>query len=229
MSASTIFSTLRNAGLTVEGALGLMGNMMAESTLKSNIAQRGMTNMTDEQYTAAADNGTIDFAHDSVGYGLCQWTYGPRKAALLSACKSRGVSVGDEHAQVLFALLELQKDYPMLLLELRSSTDMYKCTADVCTQFERPAVNNIDARYQYAQQLFSDLCGSNALAAQYVAKTEKNEPVQVAFNSKPGVKAAIMVLQLVMSYAGYWGEVTGEKSNEFFNALHTFVEALEKS
>lgn len=106
---------------------------------------------------------------------------------------------------------------------------MYKCTADVCTQFERPAVNNIDARYQYAQQLFNDLCGSNALAAQYVAKTEKNEPVQMASNSKPGVKAAIIVLQLVMSYAGYWGEVTGEKSNEFFNALHTFVEALEKS
>lgn len=231
MSVRTIYDTLRAAGLTAEGACGLMGNMQAESTMKANIAQRGMTGMSDEDYTFAADNGTIDFAHDSVGYGLCQWTYGPRKAALLSACKSKGLSVGDEHAQVLFALLELQKDYPMLLMELRSSHDLYKCTADVCTQFERPAVNNIDARYQYAQQLFNELCGSGALADAHAAQTipdSNSAPVSAPDNNDAGVRAAVIVLQMVMNYAGYWGAVTGDRSAEFFDALRTFTADLEK-
>lgn len=72
MSNRTIYDTLRAAGLTAEGACALMGNMAAESTMKANIAQRGMTHMSDADYTAAADNGMIDFANDSVGYGLCQ-------------------------------------------------------------------------------------------------------------------------------------------------------------
>ena len=114
-----------------------MGNMMAESTMKSNIAQRGMTNLSDEDYTALADNGIPvngkDFANDGVGYGLCQWTFNPRKATLLAFCKNLGVSVGDEHAQVLFCLQELQRDYPMLLLDLRASHDLYRLTADICT------------------------------------------------------------------------------------------------
>lgn len=229
MSTRTIYDMLRAAGLTAEGACGLMGNMQAESTMKANIAQRGMTKMSDDQYTAAADNGQIDFTDDSVGYGLCQWTYHTRKRALLAFARNCGVSVGDETMQVKFCLRELQQEYPMVMLTICTSHDLYQCTADVCTKYECPAVNNIDARYQYAQQFFNDFCGSNALAAQYVEQTKKNEPFQMVSNSEPGVKAAIMVLQLVMSYAGYWGEVTGEKSNEFFNALHSFVEALEKS
>ena len=57
-------------------------------------------------------------------------------------------------------------------------------------------------------------------------KPPDREDVKPTHNA--GVKAVIMVLQMVMSYAGYWGEVTGEKSNEFFSALETFVEDLKK-
>ena len=64
MSIKTIYKALIDAGLTPEGACGLMGNMMAESSMKADIAQRGMTALSDEQYTAAADAGTIDFVHD---------------------------------------------------------------------------------------------------------------------------------------------------------------------
>lgn len=65
--------------------------------------------------------------------------------------------------------------------------------------------------------------------ANYNREDKPPDHEEIKPTQNTGVKAAIMVLQLVMSYAGYWGEVTGEKSNEFFNALHTFVEALEKS
>ena len=100
MSNRTIYDALIAAHLTPEGACSVMGNMRAESAMKSNIAQRGMTTMTDEQYTAAADNGTINFTSDSVGYGLCQWTFHTRKAALLAFAHAKGVSVGDEAMQV---------------------------------------------------------------------------------------------------------------------------------
>lgn len=48
-------------------------------------------------------------------------------------------------------------------------------------------------------------------------------------NSDAGVKAAVIVMQMVMSYAGYWGAVTGERSPEFFDALRTFTADLEKT
>lgn len=226
MSNKTIFDALVTAGMTVEGACGMMGNMAAESTMKPNIAQRGMTTMSDVEYTFAADNGSIDFANDSVGYGLCQWTYHTRKAALLAFCKARGVSVGDEQAQVAFCLQELQRDYPMLLLELKSSHDMHQCTADVCTTYERPAVNNIDARYQFAQQFFNEFCGSGALAAEHV----KQKPPDTAKDACPifPPDPSVMCIQLVMAYNGYWGKPDGYKTPEFFSALRTFIDDMEK-
>lgn len=219
MSKQTIYDALVGAGMTKEGALGVMGNMMAESGLKSNIAQRGMTTLSDEMYTSMIDNGWQNF-EDSIGYGLCQWTYFSRKRALLAFSKSKGVSVGDEAMQVEFCLQELQREYPMLLLELKTSHDLYQCTADVCTKYERPAVNNIDARYRFAQQFYNEFAGSEALAKEHKTIT--------LTKSDADVKAAVMVLQLLMNYAGYWGAVTGERSAEFYDALDTFIEDLKK-
>jgi len=180
MSNKTIFAILRGAGMTAEGACGLMGNMMAESGMKANIAQRGMTSMSDEQYTAEADSSIIDFTRDSVGYGLCQWTYITRKAALLSFARNRGVSVGDENMQVQFCLRELQQDYPMLMLKLCTSTDIDECADRVCDQYERPAVNNYPVRRQYARDFFNQFCGSDAL---YELRQEQEPEINNTFNN----------------------------------------------
>lgn len=155
MTDKEIFHTLHSAGLTVEGACGLMGNMKAESGMKANIAQRGMTTKTDDEYTAAADNGTIDFVNDGVGYGYIQLTYYTRKAKYLAYCKQLGKSVGDAKTQIDFIILELTTDYPMIMLTLRTSHDMYECTKQVCEKYENPAEWNTDARYQYAQQFYN--------------------------------------------------------------------------
>lgn len=154
MSNQTIFDALVGAGMTIEGACGMLGNMAAESTMKPTIAQRGMTKLSDEDYTFAADNGSIDFAHDSVGYGLCQWTYHTRKAALLAFAKSRGVSVGDGDMQTQFCIKELKEDYPDLWAMLCSSHDLLQCTQRICTEYERPAVNNVGTRYEFAKQAY---------------------------------------------------------------------------
>lgn len=154
MSNKQIFDALVGAGMTVEGACGMLGNMAAESTMKPTIAQRGMTTMSDIEYTFAADNGSIDFANDSVGYGLCQWTYHTRKAALLAFAKSRGVSVGDGDMQAQFCIKELQTDYPDLWAFLCSSHDLLQCTERICKEFERPTVNNVGTRLEFAKQAY---------------------------------------------------------------------------
>ena len=161
MSNQTIYQALKLAGLTSEGACGLMGNMKAESGMKSNIAQRGMTAMSDEEYTAAADAGMIDFVNDSVGYGLSQWTCWSRKKGLMDFAKTKHVSVGDEDMQVQYCLKELN-DYPGVLSVLKTSTDLKRCSDIVCTDFERPAHNNLDQRYNFALEFYNQFSGMSA-------------------------------------------------------------------
>lgn len=155
MNERDIYIQLRRAGLTAAGACGLMGNMQAESGMRANIAQRGMTSLSDDDYTASADMGAIDFAHDAVGYGLCQWTFWSRKRALLEFARARGASVGDEAMQVDFCIAELGTSYPGLLALLKSVTDVYTAAAEVCTVYERPAVNNVTVRATFAQEFYN--------------------------------------------------------------------------
>ena len=219
MSNRTIYNALINAGLTPEGACGLMGNMMAESTMKSNIAQRGMTKLSDEQYTAAADNGLIDFTRDGVGYGLCQWTASSRKAALLAYAKSKGVSVGDEAMQVQFCLREMQENFNNVAWVLRTSHDIDECADRVCDKYEMPAINNYPARREYARKFYSEFCGGSALA----------QETPVASDARPifPPDPSVMVIQMVMNYNGYWDKPDGQKTKEFFDALRTFVNDME--
>ena len=153
MSKLTILTALVRGGMTPIAACAMGGNMMCESNMTANIAQRGMTTLTDAQYTAAADSGAIDFAHDAGGYGLCQWTYYTRKQALLDYARSCGVSVGDEQMQVQFCLNELRTGYPRLWAYLQTTQDIH-CAGDICTDYERPAVNNIRDRIAYANALY---------------------------------------------------------------------------
>jgi murein L,D-transpeptidase YcbB/YkuD len=156
MTANESIDYFVNAGMTLEGACGFWGNIMAESGGKSNIAQRGSTSLSDDAYTAAADAGTINFAKDAVGYGLCQWTYKTRKANLLAFAKAQGVSVGNHEMQLAFAVKELQTDYPNVWSCLTSTKDISTAARRVCTEYERPAVNNITVRANFALAAYNE-------------------------------------------------------------------------
>ena len=156
MSGMSIYGALVRAGMTAAGACGLMGNMQAESGMKSNIVQRGMTALSDGEYTRRADAGELDFIRDGAGYGLCQWTYRSRKQALLRFARECGVSVGDEGMQVEFCLSELCGEYPVLRRFLCETQDVRAAAERVCREYERPAVNNVDARAAYAAR-FADM------------------------------------------------------------------------
>jgi hypothetical protein len=174
MQATEIYSILRAGGFTRAGALGMLGNMMAESSLKPNIVQRGMQNLSDEEYTRKADDGQIDFSRP-IGYGLVQWTFPQRKKNLLSYAQTYGVSVGDGSMQVNFCLLELQTqpEYSNLLRLLKTSDDIDTCSDRICDTYERPAVNNYLTRRDFAHRFEREIPDK--------PKQSQNEPV---FESK---------------------------------------------
>ena len=138
-----IWNRLTAAGMTPAGAAGLMGNLYAESGLNPENLQNThekKLGLTDAAYTAAVDAGTYtNFAGDGAGYGLAQWTYKTRKAALLAYVRAAGRSVGDLEAQVGFLLQELAGSYKGVLSTLKSAQDVRTASDAVLLQFERPA------------------------------------------------------------------------------------------
>lgn len=217
MSARDIYAKLIAAGLTPAGACGLMGNMQAESGMKSSIAQRGMTSKSDEEYTYGVDSGAYDgFVRDAVGYGLCQWTYHTRKAALLSCARNAGTSIGDETMQVSFCIRELRQDYPGLWALLCSTTDVYTAASEVCTVYERPAVNNISARAGFAKQFYSRFSGlnvSDSSAGPTKPETEKYWPPRVICEGMSGDDVA--AAQAILKARGGDVIITGEFDARF--------------
>ena len=151
MSAQTIYDELRRAGMTHDGACAMLGNMQSESGLKPNIAQRGMTSLTDAQYTKLFDVNPERCISDGVGYGLCQWTYPQRKRNLRQFARNWGVSVGAEDMQTAFVIEEMRTEYAALWKYLCETDELYTATERICKEFERPEVNNVDERYEAAQ------------------------------------------------------------------------------
>ena len=142
-NARMIWDKLLGAGLTPAGAAELMGNLQAESGLNPRNLQNSCEKklgMSDEDYTAAVDCGAYTgFVSDGAGYGLAQWTYASRKAALLAYAKARGRSVGDLDTQVGYLLQELQSLFPAVWDKLCSTASVREASDCVLLKFERPA------------------------------------------------------------------------------------------
>ena len=138
-----IWDFLKSKGLSSCGAAGLMGNLYAESGLNPQNLQNSYEKKlghTDASYTAAVDNGSYgNFARDGAGYGLAQWTYHTRKAALLEYAKAAGKSIGDLETQLGFLMKELTEGYKATLSVLKSAQTVIAASNAVLTQFERPA------------------------------------------------------------------------------------------
>jgi len=154
MSKESIYGYLKQGGLSHNGACAVMGNMYCESLLKSDNVEDRCT-LSDAEYTKAVNTGTIScyqFSRDAYGYGLCQWTYYTRKEELWKRTVGQGLSVADEMAQCEFCIAELKRDYSGLYSYLCQDCDLYNAVSRVCREYERPAVNNIDARYAKAKE-----------------------------------------------------------------------------
>ena len=179
MATLDILTALVKGGMSPVGACAMGGYMMAESGMKANNLQdsyQKKLGYTDDSYTSSVDSGNYtrtQFLADEAGYGICQWTWHTRKAALYDFAKKNGKSIGDEDMQVQFCIAELKTDYPTLWKFLCETHDAYTATERICKEYEQPAVNNIETRYKYARQLYKDY-GETIAAGASPRPTEGN-------------------------------------------------------
>ena len=124
------------------GVAGLMGNLYAESGIRSNNLQNTYEKklgLTDAEYTAKVDDGSYtNFVKDSAGYGIVQWTYWSRKQALYEFAKEQKKSIGDLDMQLAFLWKEIQ-GYKATLDALKSAKTVREASTAVLTQYEKPA------------------------------------------------------------------------------------------
>lgn len=228
MSKQEIYNHLRKGGLTREGALGMMGNWQCESGLEPNRLQGDFSpyRTLSKDYVRRIEDFSLSrdgFARDAKGFGLAQWTYFSRKEALWDMWHKSGLSIASAELQCKFALYELQNDYSGLFSYLCKTNDLYEATARICREFERPAVNNIDARFQAAKtlQYELDLDGSDA-------DPQEEEPTESHALTLPDLQIgstgdAVVLLQAALNVRGYdCGSYDGIFGAKTQSALNNF-------
>lgn len=135
-----IWNYLKGKGLSDYAVSGVMGNLYAESGLKSDILQvyyQQQFGMSSEEYTKAVNNGTYtNFVRDMAGYGLAQWTYWSRKEGLLNLAIKRMVSIGDLEMQLDYLWGELQEFG--LVRKLNNCNSVKEASDIMLVDFEKP-------------------------------------------------------------------------------------------
>lgn len=161
-NTQTVCLTLKQSGASDNGIAGVMSNINFESGfLSTNLENKyeQILGYNDQSYTAAVDNGSYNnFVNDSAGYGLCQWTYYTRKAALLNSAKSNGVSIGDVGNQISFLFRELKNGYSGIYNAIMSGSESVDSIAsNFCHNFENPANHTQcdTTRVSYARSYYS--------------------------------------------------------------------------
>ena len=154
MTEEDLFFTFVSNGANFFGAAGLMGNLYAESGLRSNNLQNTYSKqfgMSDEEYTEAVDNGTYtNFVGDKAGYGLAQWTYWTRKQNLLTYAVETNRSIGNCVMQCEFLIKELKESYKSVWNTLCNATSVLEASNAVLLKFEKPADQSEKAKVKRA-------------------------------------------------------------------------------
>ncbi len=180
-----IWTNLKSRGLTDYAVAGIMGNLQAESCLRSNNLEdtRNKTfGMSDELYTSSVDNGTYTstrFINDGAGYGIAQWTIADRKRKLYNICKGAGKSISDLNCQL---NLLFQEVIDMNLFnELNNSQSIKEASNIFLKKFERP--NNQDLSVQnyrasLSEQFYNKLKNIKIGGSNIMKYTSSNPPLK---------------------------------------------------
>lgn len=153
-----IYNRLRHHGITQAGALGVLGNFDCESNCEPFRLQGDFSpyRTASKAYVQGVTSGSISrdtFSRDAKGFGIYQLTYWTRKQGYYDFWKASGKALDSAELQVDYAVKEMQSDYPQLFAFLKQTTDVFTAVSRVCREFERPAVNNIDARFASAKRI----------------------------------------------------------------------------
>ena len=171
MSRESIWTFLKtHTALPDTAVAGIMGNIEAESQCESCRFRGDATDgrLPSRTYAKLVNNGSISaevFAADPKDWGLCQWGGKKRRLALHEFCMSRGKGIDDEETQIEFMLDEMQNHYPGLWLRLLTAGDVRAVTELVCRVYERPAVENMQYRLDWAQRIYNRFHGTPVSAS----------------------------------------------------------------
>ena len=174
----TIYNLLRGYGLSEAGALGMLGNWECESNCEPYRVQGDYqaSRAISKAYVNAIESGMSDkqqFSNDQKGFGLAQWTYFARKGNLWNWWKGSEYRIDSVEFQVWFAIWELTNEYSSLLYYLKTTTDIQEACSRICKEYERPAFNNVQARYEAALQIRKELDLTGQTVVEENATTEE--------------------------------------------------------
>lgn len=165
------------------GVAGLMGNLQAESGIRSNNLQNSFEKklgMSDDVYTKAVDeNIYTNFVGDKAGWGLCQWSFWSRKQNLLNFAKQQKASIGSLAMQVDFLIQELSTSYKGVFNALKTATSVKQASDVVLTQYERPRDQTDrvkEQRASYGLDFYNKYAGATPTPVK-PAEPEKTEVV----------------------------------------------------
>ena len=129
-----VWNALKKEGLTDAGAAGLMGNLQAESNIRSVIYEniyKPQLGFTDQQYVDKVNDGSYtNFVYDRVGFGLAQWTFWSVKQELFETCKGK---IGDLNCQLKFLIKNMKQNGPWSTLT--RSNDVKVCSSEVYVKY----------------------------------------------------------------------------------------------
>lgn len=163
------------------GVAGLMGNLYAESALRSNNLQgtyERKLGFTDATYTEAVDSGEYDnFVRDSAGYGLAQWTYWTRKQRLYDFALEAGKSICDFSMQLDFLCEEMSTNYSSVWNSLKNAKSVREASDIVLTKFEMPSDMGESMRLKrasYGQKYYDKYAAPKVEPAKTLYAEKKN-------------------------------------------------------
>lgn len=206
MSKETIRAGLLARGYSEKATAAIMGNMVAESALKSNNVEDRCP-YQDEYYTALVDSGGMSwesFIRDTYGYGLCQWTWWSRKDGLLDLARSRGVSIADEETQLDYIGIELHRDFPDVLACLMGDGSVAEMTACFMRRFENPATQSAAAihfRVDLAEEIYEEMLREDG-PSEAPTPAEAYWPPRMVDKGMSGPD--VCVLQALLTARGYY-------------------------
>ena len=155
-NAEQIWNYLSSQGFSKVGIAGIMGNLAQESGLRADNVQNHM-GYEDADYVAGIKNGSIsreEFIKDSRGFGIAQWTYHTRKAALYDALGPENIdSLG---GQLAFMVDEMGPD---LVNRMNNAGSVNEATDIFQYSYERAGKPNMENRRNQANGYYSQYAG----------------------------------------------------------------------
>ena len=138
MNEKVIWDTIKEEIKNSYGVAGIMGNLMAESSLNPVCVTKRGLDVSGSEYVRQIKEGIITpegFAHDGVAFGLVQWLYWSRKGSLLEYVGKD--KIDNVVSQIRFMLHEM-KSYKTVWNTVNSVRSVREASDVVMERYEKP-------------------------------------------------------------------------------------------